>query len=125
MKHQECSNHVPGLSQTLLNVSEDGSVVIIHVGRNLDLRLCDIFLKAAAQAQRLAASRMVVDLRQTRRLYDSGLAMLMLLHDRAWYLTEKIRITNCRPEIRDRLTDDLFPRLFNLADGSYNKASRP
>jgi len=118
MKHQECSNHAPGLSQTLLNVSEDGSVVIIRVGRNLDLRLCDIFLKAAAQAQRLAASRIVVDLRQTRRLYDSGLAMLMLLHDRAWYLTEKIRITNCRPEIRDRLTDDLFPRLFNLAEGS-------
>jgi len=118
MKHEKRSNPALRLSQTLLNVSEDGSVVIIRVGRDLDLRLCNVFLKAAAQAQRLAASRIVVDLRQTRRLYDSGLAMLMALHDRTWYLNEKIRIINCSPEIRDRLTDDLLPKLFNLAEGS-------
>ena len=118
MKHEKRLNAATGRSQTLLNVSKDGSVVTIRVGRDLDLRLCNVFLKAAAQAQTLAASRIVVDLHQTRRLYDSGLAMLMVLHDRAWYLTENIRIINCRPEIRGRLADGLFPKLFNLADGS-------
>jgi len=118
MKHEKHLNPVRGIFQTQLNVSEDGSVVTIRVGRDLDLRLCNVFLKAAAQAQRLAASRIVVDLRQTRRLYDSGVAMLMVLHDRAWYLTEKICITNCSPEIRGRLTDDLLPKLFNLAEKS-------
>ena len=118
MKPEKHLNSVSGISQTLLNVSEDGSVVTIRVGQDLDLRLCNIFLKAAAHAQRLAASRIVVDLRQTRRIYDSGLAMLMVLHDRAWYLTEKIRITNCSPEIRSKLTDDLLPQLFNLAENS-------
>ena len=118
MKHEKHLNSIRGISRTQLNVCEDGSVVTIRVGRDLDLRLCKVFLKAAAQAQRLAASRIVVDMRQTRRLYDSGLAMLMVLHDRAWYLTEKIRITNCSPEIRGRLTGGLLPKLFNLAKNS-------
>jgi len=117
MKREKRSNRIPGFSQTLLNVSEKGTVATIRVGKDLDLRVCNTFLEAVTRAQRLAASRIVVDLCQTRRLYDSGLAMLMLLHDRAWFLTEKIRITNCRPEIRGRLTGDVFPELFNLAEG--------
>jgi len=125
MKREKRSNRVAGFSHTLLNVSEKGTVVTIRVGKDLDLRDCNPFLEAVSRAQRLAASRIVVDLCQTRRLFDSGLAMLMMLHDRAWYLTEKICITNCRPEIRDRLSGDVFPELFNLAEGRQNLASRP
>jgi anti-anti-sigma regulatory factor len=95
----------------------DGHSITISVGVDLDLRLRDIIMQAVVCAQRDVASRIVVDLRKTRRIFDSGLAMLMLLNDRSWRLSGKIRIINCRPELKHRLMRNLLPDNFNLVHG--------
>jgi anti-anti-sigma regulatory factor len=110
-------NESPDTNGAYLNVDDTGSAITINVGEDLDLRLRDIFLRAVACAQRNVASRIVVDLSQTRRIFDSGLAMLMLLNDRAWRLSGKIRIINCRPELKQRLARGLAVGKFNLVQG--------
>lgn len=100
------------------NVEQSGAEILINVGEDLDLRLSDTFLQAVSCAQRDVSSRIVVDLSKTRRIFDSGLALLMLLNDRTWRLSGKIRIINCRPELKHRLSRGLVPGMFNLVQGS-------
>lgn len=100
-----------------LKVDSYGHSITISVGEDLDLRLRDLFMQAVVCAQRDVASRIVVDLRKTSRIFDSGLAMLMLLNDRAWRLSGKIRIINCRPELKHRLMRNLLTDNFNLVQG--------
>lgn len=100
-----------------LNVDEIASVITITVGEVLDLRFRDTFLKAIECAQRDVTCRIVVDLRKTRRIFDSGLAMLMLLNDRTWRLSGKIRIINCNPALKQRLARSLDTGKFNLTQG--------
>jgi len=99
------------------NVDLEGHAIIINVGEDLDLRLRDTFLRAVGCAQMDVAGRIVVDLSKTRRIFDSGLAMLMMLDDRTWRLSGKIRIINCSPELKQRLARSLLPDRFNLVQG--------
>lgn len=108
------TTHIPADCRANLNVDETGSAITINVGEDLDLRLRDTFLQAVAWAQRSVARRIIVDLGKTRRIFDSGLAMLMLLNDRSWRLSSRVRIINCRPELKHRLVHGLIPARFNL-----------
>jgi anti-anti-sigma regulatory factor len=115
-----CTEELKKSQQTTvsaLNVDDKSSAIIISVGEDLDLRLRDTFLRAVGCAQRNVASRIVVDLSKTRRIFDSGLAMLMLLNERSWRLSSKIRIINCRPELKHRLARGLALSKFNLVQG--------
>jgi anti-anti-sigma regulatory factor len=105
---------MPATCRPYMNVDKNDPAITINVGEDLDLRLRDTFLQVVGCAQRNVASRIVVDLSKTRRIFDSGLAMLMLLNARAWRLSSKIRIVNYRPELQRRLVDGLNPDIFNL-----------
>ena len=93
-----------------LNVDDRDSAIIIIVGQDLDLRLLDMFLQAVGCVQRGIISRIVVDLSKTRRIFDSGVAMLMLINGR---LSGRIRIINCNPDLKSRLTRGLSSAMFN------------
>ena len=98
-----------------LDINKQDGVITIKVGDDLDLRLHDLFLEALEQAQHDAGSRIVVDLSNTRRIVDSGLALLMLLDERSWRLACKVRVENCRPELQHRLGHGLPHGMFNLS----------
>jgi anti-anti-sigma regulatory factor len=117
MQWNKDSTQAPVPCGSIQHVDQAGAEIIINVGEDLDLRLSDTFLQAVSCAQRDVTSRIVVDLSKTRRIFDSGLAMLMLLNDRTWRLSGKIRIINCRPELKHRLSRGLIPGMFNLVQG--------
>jgi len=47
----------------------------------------------------------MVNLGRTRDILDSGLAMLLMLRDRAGHISKRIKLFNCAPEIRNRLLE--------------------
>ena len=93
----------------------EAGIVAIHVGRRLDFSLRDQFFLACRRAQLLGARKIVIDLAYTRTLHESGLALLMMLHDRAWYVRDGIELVNCNALLRARLERELHPGMFCLA----------
>ena len=95
----------------------DPDIVFISIGRNFDFRLRDQFLRACRRAQLSRARKIVIDLARTRRLHESGLALLMMLHDRAWCLRDGIELINCSAPLRARFNRDVCPGIFSLPIG--------
>jgi anti-anti-sigma regulatory factor len=93
----------------------DTDILFIRVGPHFDFRLCDQFLRASRRAQRRRARKIVIDLAQTRRLHESGLALLMMLHDRAWCLRDGIELINCSAPLRARFNREVCPGIFRVA----------
>lgn len=108
--------------QISMQANEKVTVFNIHVGKNLDLRLCNTFLNVCEYATTVSPSRIVLDLSQTERVFDSGLAMLMLLNEHSYLLTENTLIKNCRPEIYQKLRQSDLP---NLACITIKKIDMP
>jgi anti-anti-sigma regulatory factor len=100
-------------SSTTAEVAVD--TVFIRIGRHFDFRLRDQFQRACRRAQVGRARRIVVDFAETRRLHDSGLALLMMLHDRTWWLRDGIELINCSAAVRARFQRDVQPGTFCLA----------
>ena len=69
---------------------------------------------ATIRAQLARARKIVIDLAQTRWLHESGLALLMMLHDRAWCLRDGIELVNCSAPLRARFNREVYPGTFNL-----------
>lgn len=90
-------------------------VLVIHIGRRLDFRLREQFFLACRRAQLARARKIVIDLACTRDLHESGLALLMMLHDRAWYLRDGIELVNCSALLRARFKRELQPGMFLMA----------
>lgn len=90
-------------------------VVFIRVGTHFDARLHDMFMRACYWVQGKRSKKIVVDFAQTRRLHESGLALLMMLHDRAWCLREGIELVNCSPALRAWFSNALYPGAFKVA----------
>ncbi len=99
---------------TPFNAEETDSAIVIKVGQDLDLRLLDIFMQAIEIVQRGIISRIEVDLSRTRRIFDSGLALLMSLNHRNLTLSGKIRIINCDAGLKSRLRCCVNTGLFSL-----------
>jgi len=93
----------------------EADIVFIRIGRHLDFRLHEQFLRACRRAQLTRTRKIVIDLARTRRLHESGLALLMMLHDRAWCLRDGIELINCSAALRARVNRDLYPGIFHLA----------
>ena len=92
----------------------DVDIVFIRIGRHFDFRLRDQFLRACRRAQLARARKIVIDLAQTRWLHESGLALLMMLHDRAWCLRDGIELVNCSAPLRARFNREVYSGTFNL-----------
>jgi anti-anti-sigma regulatory factor len=76
----------------------------LQVGEQLDVSACPQIYEARRILSSAVLDRIVVDLAATRRVLDSGLALLLVLRERAGRLRDHIYLANCRPEVRSRLT---------------------
>jgi anti-anti-sigma regulatory factor len=107
----------PGLAASL-EIKDRGDVhtITINVGEDLDDGANNLFTKAIIEAQHDVGTLIVVNMANTRRIFDSGLALLKLLNERSWRRTNKIRIINCRPDLECRFAHGLNPGIFDLSD---------
>lgn len=107
-----------------LDINNQECVITISVGTSLDLRLHDIFMKAIKYAQSSVRNRIVVDLERTHLIFDSGLALLMMLNIRSWRKSCKVLIINCNPDLEQRIEQGLTAGMFNLSQGSQHHGYR-
>lgn len=98
-----------------VTVSGEENIITVHVDERLDCsahaRLSDICDLAIESNHR----RIVIDLGRTRRIADSGLAMLMMLKDRMGTFRDRVLLVNCRPELRRSLSRVKVPAVFRVA----------
>jgi hypothetical protein len=83
----------------------DGRVIRIEADERLDLSVHGVFVHACKLAEYPNLRAIEVNLVKTRHILDSGLAMLMMLRERAGHLDNCIKLFNCSPEIRNRLLE--------------------
>lgn len=107
-----------------LDINEQDCIITIKVGTNLDLRLHDLFMTAIRHAQGSIRNRIVVDLENTRRIFDSGLALLVQLNMRSWRKSCKVNIINCDPELEQQIERVLSPGIFNLSRNQQHTGYR-
>ena len=99
--------------------TESKNVILISVDEQLDLSAYSTFNEAASIAtNNPLTTAIVVDLGRTKRLFDSGKAMLLALHRLAGHLKDKIYLTNVAPEIRLQLLHSTLAPLFFIRPGS-------
>ena len=93
-------------------VSDDGSVVTLHVTGNMDYSIFSA-LKKATHDHCSDKTHIVVDFRHGARLHDSGLGTLLSLTRKN---SNCIDLINCTPEIVDRISHSTFQSRFKVAD---------
>jgi anti-anti-sigma regulatory factor len=92
------------LMKPVLDNGGSGKVVRIDIGSRLDMTAYEKFREAtvcAAESREIVS--ILVDLSETHRVFDSGMAMLLDLKTKAGYLGIPLRLVNVRPEIRRKL----------------------
>ena len=88
----------------VLDGGSSGKVVRIDIGSRLDMTAYEKFHKAtvcAAKSREFVS--ILVDLSETHRVFDSGVAMLLDLKTKAGCLGIPLRLVNVRPELRRKL----------------------
>jgi anti-anti-sigma regulatory factor len=95
------------------NGKED--TINIRTGESLDLSACDVVTRVCNLARYPQIHFVVIDLGNTKHIRDSGLAMLLLLGQRARKLVRRITIVNCRPEVKNRLLVSSLTKAFKFA----------
>lgn len=118
ISNQKLSNSEIQDTGARLDVNKQDCIITIKIGTSMDLRLYNLFMRAIKHAQSSIRHRIVVDLEKTHRIFDSGLALLMLLNTRSWRKSYKILIINCNPELERRIEQGLAPGMFNLSQGN-------
>jgi len=82
----------------------NANVVTLHIGELLDFNVLNTFDKIRKLAVCSELQKIVIDLSQTRHIFDSGLAMLLFLSNKTGGLNIKIILINCSQEILNRLS---------------------
>ena len=95
--------------------SLEPATIRIDVGENFDFRLRDHFIRACQRTRTSIVGKIIVDLQDTCRVDDSGLALLMMLHDRALHTQEGIEVVNCSPRLRNRLDSEMSSEIFRVS----------
>ena len=100
-----------------ISVSELGNdrVITIRVDEQLDCSAHSEFIRACRLAEMSKPGEVVIDLNRTRRIADSGLAMLIMLRHRLGKVRNRILLVNCRPELRKVLSLIHFPTQLRIA----------
>ena len=80
-----------------------GRVISIETDEELDLTCHSVFVDACRQAEYFEHGTIDVNLRRTRTIRTSGLAMLLMLKKLTGWESSRIRLLNCNPEIRKQL----------------------
>ncbi|EIC22280.1 STAS domain-containing protein [Thiorhodovibrio frisius] len=79
------------------------NTLVVRLGEQLDLRLIALFRQAIETLLKVRPRTLVVDLAATEKVFDSGMALLLLLNHHAGYLRERILLANCGPRVYCRL----------------------
>lgn len=103
-------------------MSYAAKTLTLNVGRALDLTQHSIFTQAVQRADSEAV-RLVVDLKETEEIRDSGLAMLLMLKDRSDKTGAAIDIVNCKPTMKFLLQKRGFSDGFRFINRSSNLVS--
>ena len=94
--------------------TSDGRVILIEADERLDLSAHSVFVQACKLAEHPNLLAIIVNLGKTRDILDSGLAMLLMLRDRADHISKRIKLFNCTPEIRNRLLESRVMTEFQI-----------
>lgn len=77
--------------------------LLIRIDKRFDISSTRQILRAIRTIRSNSLEKVVIDLNATQHLHDSGMALLLLMHQQAGRLRGRIYLINCCPEIRDRL----------------------
>lgn len=91
----------------------DGQSVTITIAGRFDFKVHQEFREAYKHAPR--TTEFVVDMARTDYMDSSALGMLLLLREHLGGDSAKIRIVNCKPDIKNVLSIANFHKLFALA----------
>ena len=94
--------------------NENENVLTVHVDERLDCSAHSYLSDACDMAFDTKPERILIDLGKTRRIADSGLAMLMMFKDRLGFFKNRILLVNCRPELRRSLSLVNVPAVFRI-----------
>ena len=83
--------------------SSTGKVISIETDQELDLKAHGVFVDACRLAEHPEHNTIDVDLRKTRKIRTSGMAMLLMLRELTGWEAARIRLRNSNPEIRKQL----------------------
>jgi len=81
-----------------------GRVITIETDEELDLKSHSVFVDACRLAEYPDQTHIDVNLRNTRHIRGSGIAMLLMLRELTGWERNRIRLVNCSPEIRGQLS---------------------
>ncbi|MGB7930821.1 MAG: hypothetical protein WCH04_01115 [Gammaproteobacteria bacterium] len=96
------------------NHTSIGRVITIEVDEVLDLQSHGIFVDACKLAEHHDQNTIDVNLRNTRNIRDSGLAMLLMLREITGCESDSIRLVNFSPEIRGQLITSKVGKQFHI-----------
>jgi hypothetical protein len=80
-----------------------GRVISIETDEELDLKSHGVFVDACRLAGHPEQSTIDVNLMKTRKIRGSGVDMLLMLRELTGFESNRIRLINCNPEIRNQL----------------------
>ncbi len=101
-------------NETAVTSLSNGTAVTVHIGERLDFSANGVLQHAAKRTKNPDVREVVIDLDATTRLYDSGMALLMLLRKGVGRLKDQIYVVNCCPEIRKVLSSTRYERFFHV-----------
>ena len=82
-----------------LRWNRKSNTLVVRLGEQLDLRLIALFRQAIDTLLTVRPRTLVVDLAATEKVFDSGMALLLLLNHHAGHLQERILLANCGPRV--------------------------
>ena len=91
-----------------------GRVITIETDEELDLKSHGVFVDACRLAGYPDQTYIDVNLRKTRHIRASGMAMLLMLRELTGWERDRIRLVNCSPEIRGQLSTSKVENQFQL-----------
>jgi anti-anti-sigma regulatory factor len=84
---------------------EDGQarMLMLHLGESLDITATHSLLDAAHRLHDQLVDWVVIDMRRTRRIFDSGLGLLLMILQSVGSLSRQIVLVHCSPSLWERL----------------------
>ncbi len=95
--------------------TQHGDAVIVDVGDELDISRSALMRSVTHMMRAKTIGTVMVDLRETKQLRDSGMALLLNLHRRAKAAQQQVYLLHCPPEFRHRMSAAGIDRLFHFA----------
>jgi anti-anti-sigma regulatory factor len=93
-----------GAGRCALQWVKDSATLVLRLGERFDISDYTVVAQAVESIRILPTQQVVVDFGATREVFDSGMALLLLLREGAESVANPIALVNCTPAVRGRLT---------------------